>query len=289
MPVTSDSAGQRAEAFGAPPELVPGIRWRRVLPGEERQLAILRRWLASLLPESPARDDLTAIATELATNAVQHTASGRGGWFAVEISRLEPIVRVAVADGGGPTEPQVIEDPTAEHGRGLLLVRGLSVRTGVCGDHRGRLVWADVRWADSPPAAAAPGDPYEAAIREGETALARRFAGVPAWFGRSTLQWWALPDSCGLVSASSMQELAARLYRLHAERPQRAAASGQPCERAADEQRRTPHGLELHDSLQPESHAHSRRQRTQTGQPRRGRRGDPRWAPDRNPGLAWVS
>lgn len=40
--------------------------------GEERQLGIMRRWLASLLPENPARDDLTTIATELATNADFH-------------------------------------------------------------------------------------------------------------------------------------------------------------------------------------------------------------------------
>ena len=64
-------------------------------------------------------------------------------------------MRVAVADSGGPGEPRVIEDPTAEHGRGLLLVHGLSVRTGVAGDQRGRLVWADIdfgnlHWAAGP-------------------------------------------------------------------------------------------------------------------------------------------
>ena len=34
-----------------------GLRWRRAFPGEERQLSLLRRWIASLLPECPARDD----------------------------------------------------------------------------------------------------------------------------------------------------------------------------------------------------------------------------------------
>jgi anti-sigma regulatory factor (Ser/Thr protein kinase) len=160
---------------GAPPELVPGMRWRRVFPGEERQLGILRRWLASLLPENPARDDLATVATELASNTIRHTATGRGGWFAVEITWHQPVVRVAVADGGGPTEPRVIEDLSAGHGRGLLLVRGLSVRTGVSGDQRGRLVWADVRWEGMVSAAVtAGGDPYEAAIRDGEAALTLR-------------------------------------------------------------------------------------------------------------------
>ena len=74
------------------------MRWRRVFPGEGRQLAALRQWLASLLPECPARDDVICVATELGTNAVQHTASGGGGWFAVEVSWHGPAVRGAVAD-----------------------------------------------------------------------------------------------------------------------------------------------------------------------------------------------
>ena len=59
-------------------------------------------------------------------------------------------------------------------------------------------------------------DPYEAAIREGEASLARRFAHVPAWFGRSTMEWWALAGPDDLVTASSARELAGLLYRLSA-------------------------------------------------------------------------
>ncbi|HUY48850.1 MAG TPA: ATP-binding protein [Streptosporangiaceae bacterium] len=129
--------------------LSAGRQWRRVFPGEERQLGELRQWLASLLPACPARDDVASVATELAANAVLHTASGRGGRFAVELDWRGPVVRVTVADCGAPGEPRLIDDPAAEHGRGLVVVRGLSVRTGVCGDHRGRLVWADVAWADA--------------------------------------------------------------------------------------------------------------------------------------------
>ena len=143
---------------------MPLLRWRQVFPGEERQLGMLRQWLSSLLPECPARDDVMCVATELATNAVRHTASGRGGWFAVEITWQRRMVRVAVADCGAPTGPQLIDDPTADHGRGLVLVRGLSERTGVIGDHRGRLMWADNPWDDggTEPPTPAP-DRYEAA------------------------------------------------------------------------------------------------------------------------------
>src|SRR6266568_967142 len=211
----SDHPDPGGTISGAPAELTPGMRWRRVFPGEERQLALMRKWLTWLLPDAPARHDIVTVATELASNSLRHTASGRGGGFAVEVTWNGCAVRVAVADCGGPDEPRVVDDPEAEQGRGLLLVHGLSLRTGVCGNERGRLVWADIGWEISGgPDPATPGDPYEAAIRDSETALARRFGGVPAWFGRSTLRWWALTQSSGLVSAASAQELAGVLDEL---------------------------------------------------------------------------
>lgn len=194
---------------------MPPLRWRQVLRGEERQLAVLRRWLTSLLPECSARDDVVAVANELGSNAIRHTASGQGGWFAVEITWYGTVLRVAVADSGSPNEPMVIDDPAGENGRGLLLVRGLSVRTGMSGDHSGRLLWADIAW--SAPAAAArviAQDPYEAVIREGQAALADRFAGVPTWFGRETLAWWAMASSTRLVTAPTSAQLADLLDRL---------------------------------------------------------------------------
>ncbi len=77
---------------------------------------------------------------------MRHTASGDGGWFAVEITWTAAAVRVAIADGGALGGPRVVDDPLREDGRGLLLVHGLCSRFGVCGDQRGRLVWADVPW-----------------------------------------------------------------------------------------------------------------------------------------------
>lgn len=192
---------------------VPGLRWRRTFPGHERQLGVLRRWLASLLPECAARDDVACVATELSTNALRHTASGQHG-FTVEITWYSRVVRIAVEDGGATEGPRVIDDPAGEHGRGLLLVKGMSARMGVCGDHRGRLVWADIPWDEVAAGPASPGAHYEAAIHDGEAALARRFVGVSAWFGRSTLAWWAMVRGDELVSAPSPGELAALLYRL---------------------------------------------------------------------------
>jgi anti-sigma regulatory factor (Ser/Thr protein kinase) len=193
-----------------------GATWRQVFPGEQGQLGAVRRWVASLLPDCPARDDVVSVATELASNAIKHTASGRGGRFAVEVARdAGPgVVRLAVADGGAPDGPRRIDDPSGEHGRGLLLVSRLSVRRGVAGDHRGRVVWADIPWAGPGGAAAPAGDLDEAVIAAGQAELARRFAGVPCWFGRSTLRWWALvelPSGGELVTARSAAELASML------------------------------------------------------------------------------
>jgi hypothetical protein len=207
-----DEPGQLPPAPAVVPADTP--RWRQVFEGEKRQLSVMRRWLVSVLPECPARDDVISVATELGSNALRHTASGDGGWFAVEISYHDSVVRVGVADGGGPTEPRVIEDPDGEHGRGLWLVQGLSLRTGVTGDRHGRLVWAEVVWDGPHPAFAAPADWDEATIREDEAALARRFAGVPAWFGRATREWWALASPTELVTAETAPELAVLLDRL---------------------------------------------------------------------------
>ncbi len=202
----------------------PDLKWRQVFPGDERQLGVLRRWLASLLPACAARDDVVSVAVELGTNAVKFSASGRGGYFTVEVTWYCRVVRIAVADGGGPAGPRLLGDPMSEHGRGLLMVRALSARTGVCGDHRGRLVWAEIPWTGEG-AAVAGSFPagYEAAIDQDRAVLTQRFAGVPIWFGRSTMQWWALPGKAAagrLLTAPSAGELAGLLDR--ALRPGRA-------------------------------------------------------------------
>lgn len=136
-------------------------RWRRAFAGRDDQVREVRRWLTGLLPWAPERDDVIVVAVELVTNAIRHTASGRGGWVMVEVAWCGPVLRVAVADGGAPGGPRLVPDgqgPAAgpgglpECGRGLHLVRTLAASTGVCGDHRGRLVWADIGWAGPRPA-----------------------------------------------------------------------------------------------------------------------------------------
>jgi len=124
------------------------VRYQQVFPGTEQQIRELRRWLTDRLPDCGTRDDIITIAAELATNAVKHTASGRGGWFTVEVSWHTAAVRIAVADQGATSGPRLTGDldPLAESGRGLQVVSGLSACAGVAGGRDGRLVWAEVPW-----------------------------------------------------------------------------------------------------------------------------------------------
>lgn len=345
------------------------LRWRRVFPGQEGELRQVRYWLTELLPDCPARSDVLTVTIELAANAVRHSASGLGGFFAVELSWLAnpATVRIAVADAGGlrgpqstpgaglaallgtgpmaalqaaavpaaspalngpalngpvpdalpsagpaldatgpagpapgmvvapdgtvpgmvvapggaapgmaaglaGTAPGVVSGPGGsagagmvgpgfvgpsylangplgvgqpdpdlarlelpsigplapvdpasptlrEHGRGLRLVAALATRAGVVGDHRGRLVWADVRWADD--MLDQPGflDGYTEALRDIQTVLAARYPEVNIWFGRTTMQWWAMaphPAPGWMLTAESPLDLAALLdvYRV---------------------------------------------------------------------------
>jgi hypothetical protein len=120
----------------------------------------------------------------------------------------------------GPLAPVDPASPTLrEHGRGLRLVAALAARAGVVGDHRGRLVWADVRWADD--TLDQPGflDGYTEALRDIQTVLAARYPEVNIWFGRSSMQWWAMaphPAPGWLLTAESPLDLAALLdvYRV---------------------------------------------------------------------------
>jgi anti-sigma regulatory factor (Ser/Thr protein kinase) len=124
------------------------LRWVRVFPGEPRQVGQARDYVARVLARCPARQTLVTCVSELAANAVAHTASGMGGVFTVEV--LRPGVGralVAVTDDGGRGEPAVQPaSDLAEGGRGLALVAALSSRWGYCAAGQGRTVWAEATW-----------------------------------------------------------------------------------------------------------------------------------------------
>jgi anti-sigma regulatory factor (Ser/Thr protein kinase) len=145
MPAAAVQAGWPARGRG--PGVFPAASGpQRVFPGERAQVEVLRRWIEKLLPACPERDDLIEVACELAANAVCHTLSGNGGQFAVRITPGHRQVTVAVSDGGAATQPRLVEDPLAEHGRGLRIVHALSAWVNVKGGATGRLVEAALPW-----------------------------------------------------------------------------------------------------------------------------------------------
>ena len=175
----------------------PLPRWRRVFPGRDDQVREVRRWLTALLPGVPERDDAVVAAVELVTNAIRHTASGHCGLVAVEVTCCGPVLRIAVADDGAPGGPRLAAAPggLAESGRGLHLVRALAASTGVCGDPRGRLVWADIAWTGPGPAVPQRAPLPRAGRHRPLPGQVRREAGDEAGHGHAERSLAAVPAS----------------------------------------------------------------------------------------------
>jgi anti-sigma regulatory factor (Ser/Thr protein kinase) len=107
-----------------------------------------RQFVARVLTGCPARETLLTCVSELAANAIEHTASGAGGVFTVEVIRPRAgVALVAVTDDGCGDDPVIRRaDDLAEGGRGLALVAALSSRWGYRATGRGRTVWAEATW-----------------------------------------------------------------------------------------------------------------------------------------------
>lgn len=106
-------------------------RRARSFPGEPRQVARARAFVAAALACCPAREALLTCVSELAANAVVHTASGAGGAFTVEVIRpADGVALVAVTDEGGQAghlRQRAVRRvrPRSRTGRGLQQPLGL--------------------------------------------------------------------------------------------------------------------------------------------------------------------
>ncbi|WP_233515296.1 ATP-binding protein [Marinitenerispora sediminis] len=142
------------------PSLPPGGHdspQRRRFPGLANQIKHARRFVERQLGPSPQAATATLLTSELATNAVTHSASGGpGGKFEVAVYTADGWVRIEVRDLGSPEQPRPQhKDPydITEHGRGLDLVEALAVKWGSESrrDGLGRLVWFELTWEDDDP------------------------------------------------------------------------------------------------------------------------------------------
>ncbi|MFC4533553.1 ATP-binding protein [Sphaerisporangium dianthi] len=128
-------------------EDVLGSLWSLDLVGTEASVPVARAFVrATLGGEHPALDDVTLLASELATNAVVHSDSRHGGFISITLAQRDQTVRLTVRDAGADTRPVVSDDLSGEGGRGLFLVRRLSQCWGVDEEAGGRAVWCEVKF-----------------------------------------------------------------------------------------------------------------------------------------------
>lgn len=118
-------------------------------PGEPASVRECREFVRGVLGQCwPGLDDVLVMVSEIASNAVRHTASGDNGWFDVTVSVTGFTARVAVADRGSSSEPRIPngggELDALTGGRGLRIVDALAGRWGHGGDELGRVVWFEV-------------------------------------------------------------------------------------------------------------------------------------------------
>jgi serine/threonine-protein kinase RsbW len=114
---------------------------RRMFPGRANQVAHARDFTRRVL------DEAVLLVSELATNALEHTATSKAGSFHVTICPSETSLLIAVTDNGSDESP--LPRPTdalAEDGRGLSLVDSMADRWGYCGNQHSRTVWAELHW-----------------------------------------------------------------------------------------------------------------------------------------------
>jgi serine/threonine-protein kinase RsbW len=120
---------------------------RRAFPGRPEQVAHAHRFVTETLDCCPAVEQAVLCVSELAANAVAHTASGNGGEFEIIVCRGRASVLIAVYDDGSASPPAVRGlDTTSEDGRGLVVVAITASRWGHFGGQSGRVVWFELCW-----------------------------------------------------------------------------------------------------------------------------------------------
>jgi anti-sigma regulatory factor (Ser/Thr protein kinase) len=136
--------------------------WSRSFRGMAECLSEVRQFTAAVLGDRPGVDLVVLAVSELAGNAILHTASGEpGGQFVVHLAAFADRWQIRVDDAGGPGCPRIrstgpcdtnsgaVADladvaELAEAGRGLALVAAVSRDWGVLGDGYARAVWAEI-------------------------------------------------------------------------------------------------------------------------------------------------
>ncbi|MEU4235375.1 ATP-binding protein [Nonomuraea sp. NPDC026600] len=128
--------------------------FHQAFPGQADQIGAARRWVLEHLPlpdDDPRAHDIALVASELATNAVMHSASGcPAGRFALQIEVEGDSTDQAGALGLTCIDmgPALVSMPRGEGegGRGLALVQELADAYDVVLTPTCRTVWCRLEW-----------------------------------------------------------------------------------------------------------------------------------------------
>ncbi|GGL25664.1 ATP-binding protein [Planomonospora parontospora] len=123
-----------------------GGEWVLRLAGSPEQVMRARRLVSATLGrDHPLHDDCVLLTSEIVTNAVVHSRSGRGGAFVLGISCSVRGVRVSVQDEGSSSAPCVCHaSDEATGGRGLPLLEALAHRWGLVRRAGSNRVWFEL-------------------------------------------------------------------------------------------------------------------------------------------------
>jgi anti-sigma regulatory factor (Ser/Thr protein kinase) len=120
------------------------MRHEAQFPAVRGSVPNARRFVAGAVADVPPEvlDAVALIATELASNSVQHAASA----FAIRVEQLPDRIRIEVEDDGAGQPVLGSPDPGATSGRGLQIVSALADGWGVIPRDRaeGKTVWVTI-------------------------------------------------------------------------------------------------------------------------------------------------
>ena len=117
----------------------------RIFGGSKQEIRHVREFVGRVVGGTGVADDVVLLSSELATNAVLHSASGGDGTFTVLVLVEGGLVRVEVHDRGSAEVPAIRQSrQLADSGAGLNLVDYIADRWGFYGGPSGRVVWFEM-------------------------------------------------------------------------------------------------------------------------------------------------
>lgn len=122
------------------------VHEKKLFAGVPSSVREVRRFLRDVLgADHPALYEIELCTSELVTNAIRHTNSGKGGYVLVALDVGSDRIRTYVVDeGGASTEPHARRTGFAENGHGLHIVEELADGWRTQLEDEGRTTWFDV-------------------------------------------------------------------------------------------------------------------------------------------------